>query len=464
MRIIPRIAPAIAAIIALGGMGKLRADEFTDLAGSFGTATTVAGIAQATTNNPDGTAINFWVPASEGAQASVTSLSNPHMAGADAFGNLYIADKASHSILKITPEGLIHTFAGTHVAGFNGDGPAAATALQINNPNGLFVLPDGTVYLLDPGNARIRRVGTDGVMTTIVADPEPNWHPSGRALWVSADQQLIYYTHEYAPIPPSLLADGSVVKKWTPAGGIEIVCSKAVGFVNPGNIAVGPLDGKLYVTDRGEDDPNKLAPGLWRIDGPNLRTRITGNITQPVAASGQLAINSFIDQTRGIAFLPNGAYFICGHKDGSIWYVDTAGVLHLYIQGRGKNDGYILGNGLHPPLTGVNYLAQPRALTIAPNGDLIGVCNDSGYVFVVGNVSPPDLPADFRATHRDAGGLRLGWTGTWGRGYIVERTPALGMPSWQPIGAVAGTGALTEFLDADAASMARAFYRLTPPQ
>ena len=74
------------------------------------------------------------------------------------------------------------------------------------------------------------------------------------------------------------------------------MCSKAVGFRNPANLAVNPVDGKLYITDRAEDDTTKIATGLFRIDGPDNRTRITGNITQPLAADGQLAINSFIDQ------------------------------------------------------------------------------------------------------------------------------------------------------------------------
>ena len=121
-------------------------------------------------NDANGVGINFWQPSYEGGPASAAALSGPHIANADAFGNVYIADKFSHAILKITADGNIHTFAGTHVAGFNGDGPAPANTLQLNLPNGLFVFPDGTVYLLDPGNRRIRRVGTDGIMTTIVTD------------------------------------------------------------------------------------------------------------------------------------------------------------------------------------------------------------------------------------------------------------------------------------------------------
>src|SRR6185295_2460474 len=119
--------------------GTAQGSEFDDVSAGFGTTLTLIGVKHATTTNPDGTSINFWSSANEGANARFVGLSNPHMAAADAYGNVYIADKASHSILKITKDGLIHTFAGTHEAGFNGDGPDSATDLQINNPNGLFV-------------------------------------------------------------------------------------------------------------------------------------------------------------------------------------------------------------------------------------------------------------------------------------------------------------------------------------
>jgi DNA-binding beta-propeller fold protein YncE len=464
--------------------GVAWSDEFSDLCASLGTTTTLIGVHQTTTTNGDGTGINFWESRFEGAPASAAALSGPHIANADAFGNVYIADKFSHAILKITPDGLIHTFAGTHAAGFNGDGPAPANTLQLDRPNGLFVFPDGTVYLLDPGNRRIRRVGTDGMMTTVVINPvtEPgetagtgfDWYASGRGLWVSPDRQLIYYTNEFAPVSPSIIADGATVKKWTPAGGIEVVCSKAVGFRNPGNIAVNPMDGKLYVTDRAEDDTTKAATGLFRIDGPDARTRITGDSSQPLAADGQLAINSFIEQPRGIAFLPNGAYFLCTHKavagtpTGDVWYVDTAGVLHLYIHGRGSKDYYNLTDGLYPPLTGVSpsgqeWFSQTRAVTIAPDGNLLVVSNDSGFVFRVNNLAP-HLPSDLRPTHYGGDGLRLNWEGIFGRGYLVQRTSSLRPASWQTIGAAAGNagGVLSEFVDPAATGQTTDFYRLAP--
>ncbi len=445
--------------------GSARAGEFTDVVAGLGQISTISGQAHTTTTNPDGTSIDFWRSEYEGAPARQASLSNPHIAAADAYGNLYVADKASHSILKITPDGLIHTFAGTHEPGFNGDGPARATTLQIYSPNGLFVFPDGTVFLLDPGNHRIRKVDPSGIMTTVVNDPDPSWMPSGRALWVSADESLIYYCHEYPPIPPSLVASGAVIKQWTPVGGIQTVCDSGVGFRNPGNLAVNPVDGRLYVTDRAEEDLTRQETGLFRIDGVNLRTRITGNVNEPKAASGQEALHSFIEQPRGIAFLADGSYFLCGHKDGNIWYIDIHGILHRYVQGSGKGDTYLIDDGDRPPLINRNVISQPRAVTLAPNGDLIGVSNDSGYLFRVRSVAEPVVPSDVVLTRNlSATGVLLRWSGVFGRGYRVERSGVLPTAAWEPVGAVGGgpTGQPTRFLDSHGTDGSSGFYRILP--
>ena len=462
----PAFAWNVCAAVMLGFVPAFGADEFQVLSDDFGTTKKLAGVHHAVTSNPNGTAINFWTTESEGGTATEVGLSNPHMAGADAYGNVFIADKAGHAILRISPDGLIHTFAGTHVAGFNGDGPAPAAALQINNPNGLFVLPQGVVYLLDPGNHRIRRVDTNGVMRTVVNDPEPRWAPSGRALWVSSDEQLIYYSHEFLPQVvngvTNAFSDGAAIKQWTPQQGIQTVCSRAVGFQNPGNLDVNPVNGKLYVTDRAEEDTTNLAAGLFRIEGPDRRTRITGDVTQSPAADGQPALESYIAQPRGIAFRPDGSYLLCGHKDGSVWFVDTQGILHEYLHGSGKKDGYSVDDGLHPPLLDSTYFAQPRAVTLAPNGNLIVVCNDSGYVFQVA-AAHPDLPRGLRLERSGIDSVHLRWTGTPRRGFRVERKNNLSAGGWTPIGATgAGPTGSAEFIDPVSASEPHGFYRVLP--
>src|SRR5205085_1273322 len=223
------------------------------------------------------------------------------------------------------------------------------------------------------------------------------------------------------------IADGAVLKKWTVSGGIETVCEKSVGFSNPANLDVNPADGKLCVTDRAEDDATKMAQGLFRIDGFNRRVRISGDATHPTPFDGQLISDCFIEQPRGITFRADGSYFICGHKDGSIWFVDPSGIVSRYLNGSGHKDGYALPDGQHPPLVNGTYFAQPRAVTLAPNGNLLVVSNDSGFVFQVQNVVPS--LASGLSLNVQGSQASVVWSGLAKRGFRVQRSFDLGPDS-----------------------------------
>ena len=94
-------------------------EGFSNLLSSYGLLQTVAGKGQYKTDG-----YNAWLASYEGGPAINANLSRPHSAISDAAGNIYIADEGSNSILKVTPDGNIHTVAGTHEYGDNGDGPA----------------------------------------------------------------------------------------------------------------------------------------------------------------------------------------------------------------------------------------------------------------------------------------------------------------------------------------------------
>jgi RHS repeat-associated protein len=84
-------------------------------------------------------------------------------------GSVYIVDRFRNRVRKVDPNGIITTVAGTGVGGFFGDG-GPATAARFSNPWGLALGPDGSLYIGDQANQRIRRVGPDGIITTIVGD------------------------------------------------------------------------------------------------------------------------------------------------------------------------------------------------------------------------------------------------------------------------------------------------------
>lgn len=84
------------------------------------------------------------------------------------FGDkMYIADTSNHRIRMVTmSDWIIHTVAGTGVAGLSGDGGPAIDA-QISGPRDVDVGPDGTVYFADTANHCIRAIATDGTVSTV---------------------------------------------------------------------------------------------------------------------------------------------------------------------------------------------------------------------------------------------------------------------------------------------------------
>src|SRR6185503_10423970 len=81
-------------------------------------------------------------------------------------GSLYIADNLNNRIRRVAPDGIITTVAGPGVPAFGGDG-GPATAAQLNLPQDVAVGPDGSLYIADTHNYRIRRVGPDGIISTV---------------------------------------------------------------------------------------------------------------------------------------------------------------------------------------------------------------------------------------------------------------------------------------------------------
>ncbi len=102
----------------------------------------------------------------DGGPAAQATLSSPAAVAVDAYGAIYIADTGNQRIRKITPDGVILTFAGAGFSGFYGDGQSAKLA-QFSQPSGLALDSAGNLYISDSNNNRIRRVGSDGTIATI---------------------------------------------------------------------------------------------------------------------------------------------------------------------------------------------------------------------------------------------------------------------------------------------------------
>ena len=101
----------------------------------------------------------------EGAKAAEVALGAPHTVTVDQASNLYIAETGLNRILKLTPAGILTTFAGTGVAGYSGDG-GPATGAQIT-PNAMAFDSAGNLFFTEAVNHRIRKISADGTISTV---------------------------------------------------------------------------------------------------------------------------------------------------------------------------------------------------------------------------------------------------------------------------------------------------------
>jgi uncharacterized protein (TIGR03437 family) len=116
----------------------------------------------------------------DGGPATQAKLFYPAGLALDSAGNLYIADSFNARVRKVTAStGVITTVAGTGLLGFSGDN-GQATQATFKQPVGVAVDKNGVLYILDVIDSRIRRVGTDGVITTIAGTGQPGYNGDDR--------------------------------------------------------------------------------------------------------------------------------------------------------------------------------------------------------------------------------------------------------------------------------------------
>ncbi|MEZ4616122.1 MAG: hypothetical protein R2867_11560 [Caldilineaceae bacterium] len=102
----------------------------------------------------------------DGGPATQAKIGAPTAIAFDQAGNLYFSDKAYHVVRRVDTNGIISTVVGSGTAGFSPDG-TPATQARIHLPYGLAVAPDGILYFADSANNRVRAVAPDDRIVTV---------------------------------------------------------------------------------------------------------------------------------------------------------------------------------------------------------------------------------------------------------------------------------------------------------
>src|SRR5581483_11866223 len=116
----------------------------------------------------------------DGGLAIFASLNRPRGVAVDGAGNLFIADSLNHCIRKVDANSIITTIAGNGTGGYSGDGFPATNA-NLNSPHGVALDGAGNLFIADYGNQRIRKVDTNGIITTIAGNGTNGYSGDGGA-------------------------------------------------------------------------------------------------------------------------------------------------------------------------------------------------------------------------------------------------------------------------------------------
>ena len=319
----------------------------------------------------------------DGGPAIEAELANPQGMAVDSKGNLYIADIYNNVVRRIDPSGVITTFAGTGVGGYNGDGRQAKTA-QLNEPYYVAVDTGNNIYISDSRNSRIRKVNGEGIISTFAGNgTEGYWGDRGPATAAELSRPA---GMAFDPSGNMYISDllNLRIRKVTPDGEITSVCGVGQGgsFGDGGPATAASLDkpfgittdfkGNVYVADCFNNRIRKIDAQTGIISTYAGGAGLLGGYY----GDGRAATAAMLNNPTDVKCDDTGALYIADSKNFRIRKVDTFGIITT-IAGNGVEDH----GGDGGPATAAQFVVPfGLALDYAGNLFVSEFTNDIRYV------------------------------------------------------------------------------------
>lgn len=230
------------------------------------------------------------------------SLLEPKGMAVASDGTLYIADSGHHRIVRVTPAGEMKTVAGSGEAGYK-DGRAAEA--QFHDPSDVAIASDGSLYVADTLNHRIRKIATDGAVTTV----------AGGGTEKDADGWLI--------------------------GGLHDGTAAEARFNEPSSVAFDP-NGNLFIADTGNQRIRELTTtSTVKTVAGGGEERVENRYIKGGYADGQAGDARFYAPT-GLTFAPDGGLYIADTLNNAVRLLSSDGTVSTVVGGdlHGYGDGW----------------------------------------------------------------------------------------------------------------------------
>jgi sugar lactone lactonase YvrE len=293
--------------------------------------------------------------------ATNAELYEPHGVTVDTFGNLFIADQDNNRIRKVSTNGIITTVAGTNRSGFSGDGGPAITA-KLSEPSGVLVDGSGNLFIADWVNYRVRKVDTNGLISTVAGNGSFGYSGDN----VAATNASLWF-------PNDVVLDAS---------------------------------GNLFIADQ---DNNRIR----KVDTNGIITTVAGNGSYGYSGDGGPATNASVKEIYDVAMDASGDLFIVDAGDNCIRKVTNTQGPSLTL-----NNVMTTNAGIY------------QVVITGPSGSIT-----SSVAILTVLLQPTNFTAQLTES-----GLQLQLTGTPNYPYVLQSATNLTQPvTWQSI--------LTNFTD-----------------
>jgi sugar lactone lactonase YvrE len=435
----------------------------------------------------------------DGGPANQGYLAGPTAVVADSTEKLIIADQNFNRIRQVSPVGIIDTIGGTGTAGFSGDGGAARNA-KLNSPFGVVMDAAQNVFFSDSGNHRVRKIDANGIITTVAGNgtnsfagdngPATNASLNGPA-GLAIDGLGNLFIADYNNYRIRKVGTNGIIT--TVAGSSTNVLyagnggyATNAGLYRPRGVAVDAA-GNLFIADTGNNR-------IRKVDTNGIITLLAGTNSLGFSGDGGLALTNKLALPAAVAVDGSGNVFIADEFNTRIRKIDANGIMTTVA---GNDTGTFAGDG--GPATNAS-LSLPIGISVDSGGNLLiadfnnfrvrkviysdkptltvfGVnSNNIGdYQVVVsgacGSVTSSVvklvLPAQIQTGNASLGvqenGFGFAVTGSSNQMVVIEASANLDNASWQPVATNTLGADPYYFSDPEWTNNAQRFYRVQTP-
>jgi hypothetical protein len=257
----------------------------------------------------------------DGSMATAGQINLPYGVTADNVGNVFIADSSNNRIRRVGTNGVITTVAGNGLSGYAGDGGSATNA-RLNGARGVVVDSGGNLFIADSSNNRVRKVGTNGIITTVAGNGAFNFGGDGGA-------------------------------------------ATNTGVSSPQSVAVDKL-GNLFIADTANNR-------IRKVDTNGIITTIAGKSGSGYSGLAGLATNATLSAPHGVAVDDAGNIYIADTGNARVRKVDVYGTITT-IAGNGSS--VWSGDGGAATNAGID----PYSVSVDNYGDILVADRDNNRI------------------------------------------------------------------------------------